>query len=140
MCTKVSTCYYCGAVNGKVMKAKNFYGIIHRRPPGPVNEEMKDYKAVINFTPEIEKYLAQKTENPNPLNILNLFNVVSDEDLYLLNLGHNRPESYYICNIVFFVKMHLLCKFSFQNDQFSFLNIFFKIIFLIKSPCLKIKF
>ncbi|MES1922437.1 DNA-directed RNA polymerase III subunit RPC1, partial [Bonamia ostreae] len=97
-CAKVVICYFCGNKNGSAIKAPKYYGILHRRNRRKKlsdNEiDLQDFKKSIEMNPELQKYIKSGTENPNPLDILNLFKRVPSYDLEYLNIDANRPEGF----------------------------------------------
>ncbi|RSH95176.1 hypothetical protein EHS25_000262 [Saitozyma podzolica] len=99
-CKKVTSCPYCGALNG-VVKKSGTMKISHERYRAAKTAEAKaewmaGFKTVIGEQSAIANHLAKAAEDLNPLKVLELFKRISAEDCELLALHPEvgRPEDY----------------------------------------------
>eukprot|EP01083_Nonionella_stella_P191876 709806_1 len=105
LCRKVRHCYYCTSINGKVVKATKYFGILHKKyehkDSKPTKEKLMDeFKTATVNNAEMGNFVKNISDDPNPMDVLHLFQRVSQEDCYLLDLPISRPEDMILTHIL----------------------------------------
>lgn len=107
-CRKCKVCPHCFAVNGSIRKVPGHaLKVIHdkfrwfnqsnaknKQPPSSKLKFDASFEQAKKGNPEIEKHMKKVVEDMNPLRVLNLFRLISDEDCELLGMHavNARPE------------------------------------------------
>uniref|UniRef100_A0A914UU46 DNA-directed RNA polymerase subunit n=1 Tax=Plectus sambesii TaxID=2011161 RepID=A0A914UU46_9BILA len=89
-CKKVQLCPHCGFKNGVVKKAVGaVLKIVHANPIGTNSTSIADFVSAIEFNKELDSLLGKiKHELFTPLDVLNMFNKIRDEDITVLMVQH----------------------------------------------------
>ncbi|KAL5833044.1 hypothetical protein ACOSQ3_016718 [Xanthoceras sorbifolium] len=90
-------CSRCGYINGMVKKAVSVLGIIHDRAK-VTDGSLEEFKSAIYHTKESKASINVATYMLNPIKVLHLFKMMTDEDCEMLYFS-DRPEKLIITNI-----------------------------------------
>jgi DNA-directed RNA polymerase III subunit RPC1 len=102
LCKKVSTCHYCGALNGVVKKC-GLLKISHekyrtqKKTSEVLLKKLAEYDDVVENNKELQSMLASGLIHVlNPLEVLNLFERIPDDDIPLLLMDKDAARPSYM--------------------------------------------
>ncbi|KAK3608217.1 hypothetical protein CHS0354_039236 [Potamilus streckersoni] len=106
-CRKVSQCPHCGAYNGMVKKC-GLLKVVHdrykqKKKDDPVMTDfLGSFEAAMEHNKDIEPLLSKTQEVLNPLNVLQLFEAIAEEDipLLLMNPDVGKPQDIILTRIL----------------------------------------